>query len=111
MAPKTTLVHYAFYCSPGGLRAELKTGASPTEADPETGTTALMWLANLHDKHTRTRKRMFRYLVTAGASLTQVDLQGATALDYARKGASRSFRAFVRREYQHILGRASGRTM
>jgi len=52
---------------------------------------------------------MFRYLLHAGASLTDTDINGLTAWDYARFGAAKGFRRFVRREYQRILGRAPGR--
>ena len=100
MAPKTDLSASAFHCAPWTLRNQLKSGANPNEPDPDTGKTPLMWLCEMHDHHTRERKRMFRYLIQAGASLDAKDLNGLTALDYAGFGASRSFRAFIRREYQ-----------
>lgn len=95
MAPKTDLGAFAFYCAPSELRAALRAGANPNEADPDTGTTPLMWLCEMLDKHTRTRKRMFRYLVEAGASLTTLDIHGQTAWHYAAYGSSKSFRKFV----------------
>jgi hypothetical protein len=101
------LSHYAFYCSPAGVRIELKNGADPNLADAGSGMTPLMWLCDMWSPKTlRERKRIFRYLVEAGGSLTQTDAYGATALDHARNGASRGFRSFVRREYQRRLGRA-----
>jgi hypothetical protein len=111
MAPKTDLGSFAFYCAPGSLRSALKSGANPNDADPDTQKTPLMWLCEMHDKHTRSRKRMFRMLVQAGARLDAVDMDGMSAWQYARIGATRGFRAFVRREYQRLLGRAPGRTV
>jgi hypothetical protein len=110
MAPKTDLGNYAFYCAPGALRKALKQGANPNDADPDTKKTPLMWLCEMHDKHTRCRKRMFRTLVKTGARLDATDVNGMTAWDYARFGAARGFREFVRREYQRILGRAPSRS-
>ena len=107
----TPLMSHAFYCSPAGVRAELRGGADPNAIDLDTGKTALMWLCETHDHHTRERKRMFRYLVEAGASLTATDRTGMTAWDYARAGAARSFRKFVQREYRRIVGRVPSRTM
>jgi ankyrin repeat protein len=107
MAPKTDLASYAFYCAPGALRSALKKhGANPNQTDSDTNKTPLMWLCEMHDKHTRSRKRMFRALVRAGAQLDARDINGLTAWDYAKLGAARGFRAFVRAEYQRIMGSA-----
>lgn len=105
MAPKSDLGGFAFYCAPGALRAELKAGADPNVADLDTGTTPLMWLCEMLDRHTKSRKRMFRLLVSAGASLTATDIHGQMACHYAAYGASRSFKHHVFREYRRILGR------
>jgi ankyrin repeat protein len=108
MAPKTTLGHYAFYCAPTALLKALRTGLDPNEADPDTGTTPLMWLCEMHDKHLRERKRMFRALLRAGAKLDAIDLTGASAWHYAM-GASQPFRKFVRWEYRRITGQNPSR--
>jgi hypothetical protein len=111
MTSKNDLGSLAFYCAPGALRSALRRGADPNEADPDTKVTPLMRLCEMHDHHVRKRKRMFRYLVKAGASLANTDANGATAWDYARSSASKGFKRFVKREYQRILGRVPGRTM
>jgi hypothetical protein len=69
-----------------------------------------MWLCEMHDNRTKERKRMFRYLIAVGAALDARDKDNLTAWDYARDGASKTFRAFVRREYQRIIGRTPNRT-
>jgi hypothetical protein len=99
----------AFYCSPGSLRAALRAGADPNVADPETGCTPLMWLCEMHDSNTKARKRMFRLLVKAGASLEQRDAASLTAWHYASNGAARSFRNFVKAEYKRRLGKLPSR--
>ena len=104
MAPKTELGRYAFYCAPSNLARALLAGMDPNEGDPETGTTPLMWLCEMHDKRLRERKRMFRSLLRAGAKLDAVDRTGAGVWHYAFAGASRSFRKFVRAEYRRIIG-------
>jgi hypothetical protein len=109
VAPKTALSVFAFYCAPGSLRAALKAGADPNERDTDTGATPLMWLCEMHDKHTRERKRMFRWLVRAGASLELTNKEGLVAWHYAAVGSCRSFRRFVRSEYKRLLGRVPSR--
>lgn len=93
------------------MRALLRQGANPNEPDPDTGKTPLMWLCEMRDNHTKERKRMFRYLIKAGATLDARDKDNSTAWDYARDGASKSFRAFVKREYQRIIGKPPSRTV
>lgn len=70
-----------------------------------------MWLCEMHDNHTKERKRMFRHLIAAGAALDARDKDNLTVWDYARDGASKSFRAFVKREYQRMVGRTPNRTV
>jgi hypothetical protein len=61
----------------------------------------MMRLAEMYDpKHFRERKRIFWYLIKAGANMAAKDKAGATVLDYSRTGSARSFRAFIRREYR-----------
>ena len=93
------------------MRAMLRQGANANDPDPDTGKTALMWLCEMHDNHTRERKRMFRYLIEAGAALDAKDKDNLTVWDYARDGASRSFRAFIKREYQRIVGKPPNRNV
>jgi ankyrin repeat protein len=109
MAPKTKLGHYAFYCAPMALLKALRAGQDPNETDPDTGTTPLMWLCEMHDNHLRERKRMFRALLRAGAKLDAVDSSGASAWHYAFTGATRPFRKFVRWEYRRIMGKNPNR--
>ena len=99
MAPKTDLSAYAFYCAPGDLRKALRRGEDPNQRDPETQRTPLMWLCEMFDHHHRSRKRMFRVLVQAGADIELQDHTGMTALDIAQQGAIKMFRRFVEREY------------
>lgn len=100
MAPKTRLGEYAFYCSPGALRKALRSGADPNERDPGNQRTPLMWLCEMYDHHHRSRKRMFRLLVRAGADIELKDNAGLTALEFARWGSIKVFRRFVEREYR-----------
>lgn len=93
------------------MRALLKQGANPNQPDPDTGKTPLMWLCEMRDNHTKERKRMFRYLIEAGAALGARDKDELTAWHYARNGASRSFRAFVEREYRRIVGKPPNQTV
>jgi hypothetical protein len=64
----------------------------------------------MHDKHVRTRKRMFRQLIAVGASLAQRDAANLTAWHYAAESAPKSFRRFVRAEYKRRLGHVPPRT-
>lgn len=84
------------------MRLELRNGADPNGAD-ECGVTPLMRIAEMYDaKHYRERKRMFRYLIAAGANIKAQDTAGRTVLDYARSCSARRFRAFVQREYRRL---------
>ena len=109
MPKVSALAASAFYCAPGRLHALLRAGADPNEADPDTGKTPLMWLCEMSDEHTRERKRMFRVLVAAGASLAQTDHSQLTAWHYAARSASPAFRRFVRDEYRRRFGRVPSR--
>ncbi|MDH0863923.1 ankyrin repeat domain-containing protein [Mitsuaria sp. GD03876] len=100
MAPKTDLSAFAFYCSPGALRRGLRAGVDPNVRDADTLKTPLMWLCEMHNHHQRSRKRMFRLLVRAGADLEATDFAGMTALDYAKFGAITVFLRFVEHEYR-----------
>jgi len=102
MAPKTHLGACAFHCAPGALKRALKAGADPDERDPDTQRTPLMWLCEMHDAHTRSRKRMWRRLLQAGADLHARDHAGMTAVDVAKWGAARAFRRFVEREARRL---------
>lgn len=99
MAPKTDLSAYAFYCAPGELRKALRSGVDPNQRDPDTLKTPLMWLCEMFDHHYRSRKRMFRLLIKAGADIELRDNNGLTALEVAESGAIKMFRRFVEREY------------
>lgn len=114
MAPKTDLSEYAFYCASGELRRALRRGEDPNQRDPETQRTPLMWLCEMFDHHYRSRKRMFRLLVKAGADIELQDRTGMTALEVARWGAIKMFRRFVEREYgrrRAVAARRSRRAM
>jgi hypothetical protein len=110
MAPMSELGALAFYCNPGALRVALRAGADPNAIDVGTGRTPLMWLCEMHDSNTKARKRMFRLLMDAGASLEQRDAACLTAWHYASYGAARSFRNFVKAEYKRRLGSLPSRT-
>lgn len=110
MAPKTNLSAYAFYCAPGELRKALRSGEDPNQRDPETQRTPLMWLCEMFDHNHRSRKRMFRLLVRAGADIELQDHTGMTALEVAQWGAIRVFRRFVEREYWRRRAVAARRT-
>jgi len=101
----STLGWCAFHCNPGGLRGELRAGADPNQMDPDTGNTPLMWLCEMGDRHTKARRRMFRLLVAAGADLNQVNGEGLTAWHFAATSANKTFRRFVRSQYQRICGK------
>ena len=84
------------------MRLELRNGADPNWAD-ESGVTALMRIAEMYDaKHYRERKRMFRYLIAAGANIKAKDNAGRNVVDYARSGSARRFRAFVQKEFRRL---------
>ncbi len=100
MAPKTDLGAFAFHCSPGALKKALRNGQDPNQADPDTKRTPVMWLCEMFDHNQRSRKRMFRLLVRAGANLELRDHSGMTALDIAKFGSIRVFRRFVENEYR-----------
>jgi ankyrin repeat protein len=102
VAPVNNLPHYCFHCNPAGVRLELRNGADPNWAD-ECGVTPLMRVAEMYDaEHYRERKRMFRYLITAGADITAKDSAGRTVWDYARTCSARRFRAFVQMEFRRL---------
>ena len=107
--PKTELSHHAFFCAPRALTKALRNGANPNEADPQTGTTPLMWLCEMHDNQYRERKRMFRALIKAGAKLDALDLSGTGVWHYSFNGTSRSFRSFLRSEWKRIIGKNPSR--
>ncbi len=62
-----------------------------------------MCLVKVHNsKLLRQRKRMFRYLIAAGADITLTDNVGASLKDHIRHDQRGNFRAFVRSEISRI---------
>jgi len=107
MAPKTELGVHAFYCNPAALRKALRDGQDPNQRDPDTQRMPLMWLCEMLDHHQRSRKRMFRMLVQAGADLQLRDHAGLRALEVIRFGAIKVFRRFVEEEYRRRRSKPS----
>jgi hypothetical protein len=96
---------YCWQCSPSGVRWCLRNGFDPN-AEDERGWTPLIWLVRMYDKHTRSRKKMFRWLIKAGAKIDHRATSGHKILELAEGVCSRSFYRFVRSEYKRLTGRA-----
>ena len=78
---RTDLHWHCFYGNTSSVRACLKNGYDPNVQD-SSGYTPLMLLVEMHDNRTyRQRKRMFRYLIAAGASVELSDTIGADLKD------------------------------
>lgn len=88
-------------CGPGGVRWCLRNGFDPNAQD-ERGWTPLLWLVRMHDKHTRTRKKMFRWLIQAGADVEHRTKSGEGLLELAKGCCSKGFYRFVRSECQRL---------
>jgi hypothetical protein len=88
-------------CGPSGVRWCLRNGFDPNGQD-ERGWTPLIWLIRMHDKHTKTRKKMFRWLVQAGADVEHRTKSGDGLLELAKGCCSKGFYRFVRSEHQRL---------
>jgi hypothetical protein len=95
-----------FECGPSIVRWCLRNGYDPNLEDGS-GWTPLIWLVRMYDgKHVRTRKRIFRWLVKAGARIDHRDKANQDLLALA-KGCSRTLYRFIERERNRILRRGT----
>jgi hypothetical protein len=105
----TTLLHTSCWeRAPSGVRWCLRNGFDPN-AEDRRGWTPLIWLVRMHDKHTRCRRKMFRWLIEAGAKIDHKDKGGQNLLKLARRVCAPSFYRFVRSEYKRLIRKSSGR--
>ncbi|MBV1777254.1 ankyrin repeat domain-containing protein [Burkholderiaceae bacterium DAT-1] len=102
---RTDLHWHCFYGNTSAVRACLKNGYDPNAQD-SSGYTPLMCLVEMHDNAAyRSRKRMFRYLIAAGANISLPDTIGATLKDHVRHDQRGRLRSFVRSEISRLLKR------
>lgn len=91
-----------FECRPSVVRWCLRNGLDPNLED-DSGWTPLMWLVRMHDgRRLRTRKRIFRWLVEAGARVDHRDRADQDLLTLA-KVCSQTLYRFIRRERSRVL--------
>jgi hypothetical protein len=102
-AGDTYRLHAAcFECAPSIVRWCLRNGCDPNLEDGS-GWTPLIWLVRMYDgKHVRTRKRIFRWLVKAGARIEHRDKADRDLLALA-KGCSPTLYRFIERERNRTL--------
>jgi hypothetical protein len=95
----------AWQCGPSVVRWHLRNGFNPNAKD-ERGWTPLIWLFRMDDrKYVRTRKKMFRWLIKAGADIDVVANSGHTLPQLAKGVCSPSFYRFLDREYKRLSKR------
>jgi len=88
-------------CGPSGVRWCLRNGYDPN-AEDERGWTPLIWLVRMYDRRTRERKKMFRWLIAAGADIEHKAKSGHNILELAEDCCAPSFYRFVRKEYERL---------
>ena len=92
----------AWQCGPSVVRRHLRNGFDPNTKD-ERGWTPLVWLFRMGDRrYVRKRKRMFRWLIEAGADINVVAKSGHNILQLARGVCSRTFYRFLKAEYRRL---------
>jgi|SRR5437660_9328720 len=108
--PTVTEVHAsAWQCGPSVVRRHLRNGFDPNTKD-ERGWTPLIWLFRMGDrKHERKRKRMFRWLIEAGADINVKANSGHNILQLAKGVCSKGMYRFLEREHRRLTA-ASTRT-
>ena len=94
-------------CGPSGVRWCLKNGYDPNEED-ERGWTALIWLTRMYSRHNKERKKIFRWLIAAGANIEHKTKSGDNILVMAKGVCSSTFYRFVSSEYERLTRRSSG---
>ncbi len=104
--PSFTEVHScAWQCGPSVVRWHLRNGFDPNSKD-ERGWTPLIWLFRMDDsRYVRTRKKMFRWLIKAGADIDVVATSGHTLPQLAKGVCSPTFYRFLEREYRRLSQR------
>ena len=100
---RTDLHWHCFYGNAAAVRACLKNGYDPNARD-SSGYTPLMCLVEMYDnKAYRSRKRMFRYLIAAGANVALADTIGANLKDHVRHDQRGRLRSYIRSEVARLL--------
>lgn len=99
----TELHSYCWECCPGGVRWCLKNNFDPN-AEDERGWTPLIWLVRMYGC-SRERKKMFRYLMAAGARLDHVDKIGQNIIELAENVCSQALYRHIRKEYKRKFGK------
>jgi ankyrin repeat protein len=95
----------AWQCGPSVVRRHLRNGFDPNSKD-ERGWTPLIWLFRMGDpKHVRARKRIFRWLIEAGADINVIANSGHNVLQLAKSVCSPTFYRFLEREHRRINSR------
>jgi ankyrin repeat protein len=92
----------AWQCGPSVVRRHLRNGFDPNTKD-ERGWTPLIWLFRMWDgRHIRMRKKMFRWLIEAGADINVTAKSGHNILQLANGVCTPTFYRFLKREHRRI---------